>query len=628
MTIPTLSTSNTFGELINDTQQLIQQMNLLTDGPQFNANTTIVLSKVIVANLTLNANSTVVGLNTNSVRETTTNLYFTAARVRANVSNTAPINYDSTTGIISHANSGATAAVYGNSTYHPVVTVDAKGHVTGVSNTATLQPVYRSHSLISTRAGINFIPGANITISVVDDSSNNLANITFDGVWGGGPNPLGFIRLQTANATVTTTITNNTNTINFLSGPGVNVTGAFDSGNTATKFFVYANGAYDTANGAFAAANLAQNTVNANTTSANIRAKVSNTAPVTYDTTNGIIGFATSGVSATTYGNTSFVPTITVDTFGRITAASNVAISYLGARSVLSAGTFLSYDSGNGIISHASSGAVAGTYGSGGANGVAITVDATGHITSVSNVAISLSGARSAFSNTAPINYDSTNGIFSHATSGVTATTYGDTISIPVFAVNATGHVTSVTNTTIRTTSTSQTGVVQLNDTVSSNSTTQGATANAVFRVNTSVTNLAASLGTMSTQSASAVSITGGMIIGANLYNVSRVTESINTILTGTLNQTYTLNLSYGSTFIQSSNGTNPIAITNQDQSGGVLHSHFIIIGGGFNNLTWPGAVQWGLGGKPSIPTGVVMLSLIVTGGGTSYYASIYYRES
>lgn len=90
----------------------------------------------------------------------------------------------------------------------------------------------------------------------------------------------------------------------------------------------------------------------------------------------------------------------------------------------------------------------------------------------------------SKFSNTAPILVTkdvSSNTIdISHATSGVTASGYGNSISIPVFVVDTTGHVTSVTNTTIRSATTSQTGVVQLEDSVISTSTANAATPNSV----------------------------------------------------------------------------------------------------------------------------------------------------
>jgi hypothetical protein len=48
-----------------------------------------------------------------------------------------------------------------------------------------------------------------------------------------------------------------------------------------------------------------------------------------------------------------------------------------------------------------------------------------------------------------PLNYISSNGHFQHLNSGVTAATYGSASKVPVFVVNATGHITSVTDTNI-----------------------------------------------------------------------------------------------------------------------------------------------------------------------------------
>lgn len=61
--------------------------------------------------------------------------YHTSVRVRGNVSNTTPINYDIGSGTFSHANSGVSIGTYGNASHVPVTTVDIKGHVTSVINT-------------------------------------------------------------------------------------------------------------------------------------------------------------------------------------------------------------------------------------------------------------------------------------------------------------------------------------------------------------------------------------------------------------------------------------------------------------------------------------------------------------
>jgi hypothetical protein len=135
------------------------------------------------------------------------------------------------------------------------------------------------------------------------------------------------------------------------------------------------------------------------------------------------------------------------------------------ARLALSNTFPISYDTLTGIFGHANSGVTAASYGSAAAVAV-VTVDVRGHVTNVVGTPIAISSSvisesaggpffhtaarvRGNVSNTAPINYDATTGIFSHALSGVTATTYGNTSFVPVTTVNSTGHVTSVVNTAI-----------------------------------------------------------------------------------------------------------------------------------------------------------------------------------
>lgn len=64
--------------------------------------------------------------------------------------------------------------------------------------------------------------------------------------------------------------------------------------------------------------------------------------------------------------------------------------------------------------------------------------------------------------------------------SGVTAGTYGSSVAVGTFTVDIKGRITSATTTSIRSASTSATGIVQLNDNVTSTATNQAATANAV----------------------------------------------------------------------------------------------------------------------------------------------------
>jgi hypothetical protein len=122
------------------------------------------------------------------------------------------------------------------------------------------------------------------------------------------------------------------------------------------------------------------------------------------------------------------------------------------------------------------------------------------------------------FSNTAPIlvtKEASSNTIsISHKTSGVVASGYGDSISIPAFVVDTTGHVTSVTNTTIRSSSTSQTGVVQLEDSYTSTSTTTAATPNSVKIAFDQANSAYAQANAANTLADSKFAKTGGIITG------------------------------------------------------------------------------------------------------------------
>lgn len=61
-----------------------------------------------------------------------------------------------------------------------------------------------------------------------------------------------------------------------------------------------------------------------------------------------------------------------------------------------------------------------------------------------------------------------------------TAGTYANASYVPVITTDAYGRVSSVTNTAIQAASTSVAGIAQLNDTITSTSTTQAATANSV----------------------------------------------------------------------------------------------------------------------------------------------------
>jgi hypothetical protein len=360
--------------------------------------------------------------NTTTYLTEGTNLYLTAARVRANVGNTAPILYDSSTGVFSHATSGVTAATYGTSIAVPVFAVNAEGHVTSVTNTT-----------------IRTATTAQTGVVLLEDS-------------------------------VTSTSTSNAAVPNSVKTARDHAELAFAKANNVVQngFVTFA------ANGT----NIVADSNNDTFTLSSNTGEIDIQSNATTDTVT--IGLRNTAVTTGTYGSSTIVPVYTVDAKGRITAASNVSIAFP-------------------IQEEADT--LATVTGRGANTTTAITINNTTASTSNSTGALVVRGGISAnanarfdavfdagsrvissVSNTAPINATvSANTLtLSHATSGVTAATHGTSIAVPIFVVNDTGHITSVTNTTIRSATTSQTGVVQLEDSVTSTSTANAAVPNSV----------------------------------------------------------------------------------------------------------------------------------------------------
>ena len=153
-----------------------------------------------------------------------------------------------------------------------------------------------------------------------------------------------------------------------------------------------------------------------------------------------------SGVTAGTYGSTGNILAVTVDDKGIVTAVTETAFTQGDVQSVL-AGTGLTGGGTSGVVTLDldQTGVTPGTYGDSG-NVTQFTIDSVGRISNVTEVAIAgdilgvvagtgLTGGGT--SGTVTLDLEP---------SGVTAATYGTATSIPQITVDALGRVTTVTS--------------------------------------------------------------------------------------------------------------------------------------------------------------------------------------
>lgn len=163
------------------------------------------------------------------------------------------------------------------------------------------------------------------------------------------------------------------------------------------------------------------------------------------------------GVAAATYGSGSSVPVFAVNAQGQLTSVTNTSIG-INANQITS-GTITNSQLQNSTFT---------------LNGTSVTLGGSATITAANPQTLTFGTGLGTGS------YDgSAATTISIANTGVSASTYGSASAVPVFAVNAQGQITSVTNTNISIANTQVTG-----------------------------------LGTMSTQNANAVAITGGTATG------------------------------------------------------------------------------------------------------------------
>jgi hypothetical protein len=360
----------------------------------------------------------------------------------------------------------------------------------GVTANIHVSHLNATHSLVAETARISSNATATHFISsgsVVTENARITSNTTSGNVISSGS-------LVADNAR----ITSNTTGAHFVASGSVVAENARITSNTTGAHFV--------ASGSVVAENAR---ITANITTGNLVSSTSVVSPVgrftssLEATSNSLAGITTAGglgVSRSAFisGNL----TVRGDAAGAVNTSVLVAI---GDRTSNSAGNVFIYAAdtslggANGSLTVQGNGTITGnlTLGSGLESTSKTSVGAlkiNGGVAVSSNIhgnAVYDNGNRVArtASATAPISTTLNSGTgdlsISHDTSGVTAGSYGSNIIIPVYVVNTTGHITGAVNTTIRSATTDQTGVVQLEDTLGGTSTTTAPTVNHVTAANT-----------------------------------------------------------------------------------------------------------------------------------------------
>ena len=264
-----------------------------------------------------------------------------AASVIKVFANSSQLTANTSTGtgniLLGLANTAVTAATYGGASVVPVITIDQYGRITAAANVnssggggsssgylANAAIYSNSTGYLSNTSSFQFLSSNNFLYVAGNVSANIVSSNSVIGASANTNIQSGLYSWNFDNTGKTTL----PNLLQFVDGTTQNT--AY-TGSAAT----YANGAFIQANAAFIQANTATsagNYANGAFTAANNAARVfANSSQLTANTSTGtgniLLGLANTAVTPTTYGGAGGTLNITVDQYGRITAAANVTAS-------------------------------------------------------------------------------------------------------------------------------------------------------------------------------------------------------------------------------------------------------------------------------------------------------------